>query len=294
MVARLIVSLFSFTLLLSSVSAQTPKDSPAASTSVDWSGFVVKAFESLGSNLSGIQTKTANYSSAGEWRSASNWDVALVGGGACVVPLAGAAVLPAEFGYLMRQVYNSAMGMGFLVNGSANRDDFANILAMWTDEMKMDHETLQQAFDLAEQIAKNLPENSTDAQIQRSVDRVLAMGQLATGLSGGVKGHAALSQHAMTLVWNGGIGSRVLSHKAGAKAAGKLSAKVAAKAGAKIGGKYATKVATIWVPALSAVVCAGLNAWIMDGVLASADTYYNRLKQFREQRYSRLPTSRRN
>ena len=104
---------------------------------IDWPSLVNKAFETSGSELRAIQQKTRNYTSD-SWYSTSIADVGLAGGAACGIPFSGYAALPAEFIYLMREIYNSSLGLGFLIYGSATKDDFATILGIWADETVLD------------------------------------------------------------------------------------------------------------------------------------------------------------
>lgn len=218
-----------------------------AHAETNWGGMLTKSFEAMGSNLTQIKRKTSHYSTT-SWYRTSLIDVAAVGAGACAVPLSGMVALPAEFLYLIREIYNSSMGLGFLINGEANKDDFAIILGLWADEISLDNGMVHHAFELAD--ASGIPEKA-----------VMSLG-------------------------TGGVVSQLLAKKTGAKVAGKLAAKIAAKAGAKISAKYAAKLALAWIPFVSAAACSGLNIWIMNGVLSNAEDYYQQLASVRKTRYS--------
>lgn len=216
-----------------------------AHAEIDWGKMLVNTFESLGSDLEQIERKTDDYS-ASSWYRTSVLDVASIGAGACAIPLSGAVTLPAEFVYLIREIYNSSMGLGFLINDDAHKDDFAIILGLWTDEIKIEDETLHHVWNVAD----------------------------VTGVT----------EKMVTSLGSEGMVSQLMAKKTGAKVAGKLATKIAAKVGAKISAKYAAKMITIWIPGVSAVVCGGLNAWIMNGVLSSAKSYYQQRARVRKQR----------
>jgi hypothetical protein len=93
----------------------------------------------------------------------------------------------------------------------------------------------------------------------------------------------------------GKIGIKVAGKSAlalGANVAGKLAGKLASKSALKLGskagakvvslaaGKLATKIAAKlsvkWVPLLGGVVGAGINVWIMSGLMTAAEQYYSK------------------
>lgn len=271
--------------------------SGAQAADIDWSGMMVTAFEQISADLQAIQAKASQYQSTTSWRVVSNLDVAGVGGGACAIPMAAYATLPAEFLYLMREIYSSAMGIGFIVHGQANKDDFANILGVWSDAVSLDNQTMEEIYTLAEDVTKDYGEDATEYAIEHVAKRVQASsrsgatpsnsrqhagstatigGAAATGVKAGTAGSTPASTKVV---------SKVLAKKAGTKVAGKLSTKVAAKTGTKIAAKYAAKASVGWIPFVSAAACAGLNVWIMDGILDASEKYYARLHQFRTMRY---------
>lgn len=261
-----------------------------AIANVDWAGYVVRSFEELGSDLTGVKQKAKPYSSPKIWRRVSDFDVAAAGAGACAIPVAAYAALPVEFVYLMRQIYNSAMGIGFIINGSATRADFANILAVWSGELPLDDASLKTVYEISEAVAKEIGEQAAESVVESTVAKTIK--RLNSSSSGSLKeGNISTrpgksttgTQHA-----SGAIVSNVLAEKAGAKTAGKLGTKVAAKTGAKIGAKYAAKATTAWIPVVSALVCGGVNAWIMNSILDSAELYFTKLGDYRKKRYGKI------
>jgi len=241
---------------------------------MDWGGAMISTFESLGSDLNDIEGKTRDYS-INSWYSTSVMDVGGVGAGACAVPAAGYVTLPAEFMYLMREIYNSSMGLGFLIYGDAFQDDFATILGLWSEEVTLDDETLELIYGAVEM--------SLDYGIHRLEKYSESLGAAGAG-SVGVASTRSVSGKAANEASTKMI-SKTLAKKTGSKVAGKLGAKVAAKTGAKIGGKYVAKSLTAWIPFISAAVCGGLNMWLMDGVMSAAESYYQKLASFRRNRY---------
>ena len=250
---------------------------------VDWSGALVGAFEKMGADMGGIARSAKSYSSPRTWRWASNADVAAAGAGACAIPVAGAAALPVEFLYLMRQMYNSALGMGFIMSGSATAADFPNIMAVWAEEFALDDQSLKVAFDIAERVAAEAGEQIADALVDSAVEN--AMKRLSAKSGTGQPLPVPMAPTSVRA--SGPVISSALAQKSGAKVGSKLGTKVTAKAGAKIGAKYAAKGISITVPVISAVVCAGANGAIMNDFLDAAELYFRRLSEYRAKRYGR-------
>jgi hypothetical protein len=256
-----------------------------ARADIDWGNLIVQSFEGLGSNLDAVRVKAARYTSVRAWKNVSDVDVSAAGAAACAVPVAAYAALPAEFAYLMRQIYDSAMGIGFIVHGNASREDFANILGLWTNELKLDDELLRATYDIAEKLAKamgeQVAEEAANALIRKAINEYRAARpqssspNTAAGMAAGSVAHKPASK----------LVSQVLAEKSGTKVAGKLGGKVGAKAGAKIGAKYAVKGFAGWIPGASAIVCAGVNWWIMRTMLNSAEEYFTALHSYQLRRY---------
>ena len=59
-----------------------------------------------------------------------------------------------------------------------------------------------------------------------------------------------------------------------AKIAFKASSKIVGKAGAKVAGKIAGKMSTKWIPFVGGIVSAGINIWVIDGMINAAAEYY--------------------
>ena len=55
----------------------------------------------------------------------------------------------------------------------------------------------------------------------------------------------------------------------------KGGAKVAAPASTKLVAKIASKMSVKWVPILGGIIGAGINVWIMGGLMDAAEKYYS-------------------
>ncbi len=251
----------------------------SATNSIDWGSIFLQAFETLGADIASVRAKTSGYTSVSQWRTVSIADVSIAGGGACAIPLTGVVAIPVEFGYLLQQIYNSALGIGFIVNGDANKDDFANILAIWCDEYALTKVLLTQAFAASGAAYASFGVKVGEIASDKVADRALGM-MGGAALPASPPAIAQIQKAAKEVPHT--IISNVLAHHSGNKVAGKLGAKLAAKLGAKFGAKMGAKLSTVIIPGVSAIVCGGVNWWIMDGVLTSAEQYFSTLSDFRK------------
>ncbi|QLE50372.1 hypothetical protein FD724_21230 [Nostoc sp. C057] len=62
--------------------------------------------------------------------------------------------------------------------------------------------------------------------------------------------------------------------KGSSKIGAKLAAKAASKAATKLTAKLAAKTGVGWIPLIGGVVSAGINWWLLSGLLDAAETYY--------------------
>ena len=93
-----------------------------------------------------------------------------VGASVCSVPVGAYAALPVEFVYMTREIYNSALGLGILLTGSANRDDFPVILAKWVGEYTL---TDAQLTDIIRTNEPNRTAYAGGAQSQSTILQLL-------------------------------------------------------------------------------------------------------------------------
>ena len=261
-----------------------PIIAPHSSTSkdgIDWSGYMIKTFEGLGTDIESIRQEASGRKSSFLWRMGSNAQVGFAGAGTCLIPVAGYAALPVEFLYLMRKMYNDSLGMGFIISGSAARSDFANILAVWSGEMTLTDEDLRQAYEVAENVAHEVGQQIAEDVVERAVENTLQRFDAKDGSGRLVRPQLAPS----SIRAPAPVISNALAQKSGAKTAGKLGAKVGAKTGAKIATKYAVKIGGGWIPGVSSVACAGANIYIMNDLLNAAELYYRKTSDYRARRY---------
>jgi hypothetical protein len=270
------------------VRRQIYTQSTAATDGRDWAGHMVKAFERLGANVDGIKRKADRYTSPRMWRWSSNLRVGASGATACAIPFVGVAALPIEFLDLMSEMYDSSLGMGFVVAGTASRSDFANILAVWTDELSLDDDTLRVAYDVAEHVAHEIGQQVLEQALDSAVDSTMKRFQAKSTSGQPVPPPSGLSHVRAPAPF----ASNVLAHKASVKAGGKLGTKIAVKAGTKMSGKYVAKfgAAAIPVPGASAAGCAIVNGLIMDSLLDAAELYYRKTAAYRLRRYGQSST----
>lgn len=231
---------------------------------IDWGKIIVDSFETVGSDIKYIPAKTKGYS-VNQWYNYSIGDVALVGAGACAIPGAHLAGMAAEFGYLMREVHNSALGSGHLIYGSIDENDFAIIFSVWAGETMPSQKTMNLMYKFASEIGKEL----SGQALEYAWEKYRKEGLAGIGL-------AAPSMTQTSAKTTSKVATKVIGQKVGVKAAGKISTKVAAKAGTKIAAKAGGKGISGWIPFVGPAVCAGVNTWIMKGVMDTADIYYRR------------------
>jgi hypothetical protein len=155
--------------------------------------------------------------------------------GACVavVPASGAVLLPAELLALMRVMHRGVVGVCAIHHDYVDEEQFPNVLGVWSGHMAL-NETL------AAQIAT------------KALAHTAYMVGGPTGVMLASKAFAATCE---TLV----------AKKLGPKIAQKVAAKMAAKIGAKL--------SVSWIPFVSAAVGAGINCWIVNGLIDAADEY---------------------
>lgn len=257
----------------------SPSETSNASTVEAFSGYVADSFEALGSDTSAIKSKTHGYTVAG-WKAVSIADVSAVGAGACAIPVSGLVTVPAELPYLMRELYNSAMGVGFLYGVEPAKDDFAIILGMWADEILIDEKTFHEIYATSAGIAARIQNEYGDDIIGMGgdflEDRIKKFAEESAAKSHQSALPPSMQTHSIAtgqLVSHAGTGV-VLSNKMGAKVGTKMGSKVAVKVAAKMGAKYGVKGAASFIPFISAAACGGVNGVIMSGILDSANKYY--------------------
>jgi hypothetical protein len=155
--------------------------------------------------------------------------------GACVavIPASGAVLLPAELLALLRVMHRGVVGVCAIHHDYVDEEQFPNVLGVWSGHM-----ALNQA--LAAQIATKA---------------IAHTAYMVGGPTGVMLASKAFASTCETLV----------AKKLGPKIAQKVAAKLAAKIGAKL--------SVSWIPVVSAAVGAGVNCWIVGGLIDAADEY---------------------
>ena len=93
--------------------------------------------------------------------------------------------------------------------------------------------------------------------------------------AGAAEATAAVVAGKVTVKVAGKVGT-VVASVVGLKIASKmLLKKVAPKAGAKIGSKILAKTGTKWIPIAGGLVSAGINYWVANSIMDSAEKYYS-------------------
>lgn len=176
-----------------------------------------------------------------DWRTAQTTKVCAVGGltGLAGGPV-GLALEAGDLAYLFTMMGRACFGIGAII-GRRPVDydaDMALILPIWAGAAE-----------------------ATNEEALRAVG--YKVGTKAAVQVGGTVGTQSLVK----------IGTKVVA-KAAFKSGSKLAAKSFSKAAGKLGGKLAAKMSTKWVPLLGGVVSAGINYWIIKGVLDAAEQFY--------------------
>ncbi|MDG4762873.1 hypothetical protein O7632_01895 [Solwaraspora sp. WMMD406] len=207
----------------------------------------VDAVNGMTADPAEIYQNCRSYSLAG-WR---GLQLSLVGGSGAVaaaIPVLHLATLTADTLFIINRMGTAAYGVGSILGREAGqgniveRDDFGMILAYWTGD---------------EQVRFLM----TPAGVAKVSAEISAKMGVKTGTKifgkGFVKGLP-----------------KVMLASAGWLVAGKFGGKGAVKAGAKFGAKFAGKLGAGWIPVLGAVVAGGVNVWLIESIMSSAEDYY--------------------
>lgn len=167
------------------------------------------------------------------WKSLQLAKAATLGACVAIIPASGAVLLPAELLALMRVMHRGVVGVCAIHHDYVDEEQFPNVLGVWSGQMALNEA-------LAAQVAT------------KAIAHTAYMVGGPTGIMLASKAFAATCE---TLV----------AKKLGPKIAQKVAAKLAAKIGAKL--------SVSWIPFVSAVVGAGINGWIVGGLIDAADEY---------------------
>ncbi|WP_326550522.1 hypothetical protein [Micromonospora sp. NBC_01813] len=186
--------------------------------------------------------------------SLGGWKVlqlSLVGGSgaaAAAIPVLHLATLAADTMFIINRMGTAAYGVGAIMGRNAGlgniveTDDFGMILAYWSGDEQV-------RFLMS-------PAGVAKVSAELSAKLGVKAGAKIFG-KGFVKGLP-----------------KVMLFSAGWLVAGRFGGKGAAKVGAKFAAKLAGKVGAGWIPLLGAAVAGGVNVWLIESIMSSAEEYY--------------------
>jgi hypothetical protein len=173
----------------------------------------------------------------------------------------GMAAMVADLAWLGKNAGQGCLGVGYALGKPVSRDDIDLILAVWTG------------------IAT--PSDSVPAgtvAIATSED-ISPWTQSASESSFAVTGKVAAKMGAKSMAKvSGKIAGKIIAKKLAVKGGSKLGAKLAVLAvsfaSSKLVAKLAAKLGSSWVPIFGGLVGAGINFWLMSGLLDAAEGFY--------------------
>jgi hypothetical protein len=140
-----------------------------------------------------------------------------------------------DIGYLLSMTGRACYGVGYIEGREVNYDtDISIILGIWSGAM------------------------SATSQV--------SSGKVAVKLAGKSAAKAAAPVIAK-------VAGKLVA-KSVFKTGGKMAGKIAGITAAKLAAKLAAKTSTKWIPILGGVIGAGINSWVMDGLLDAARSFY--------------------
>ncbi|MGK7899576.1 MAG: hypothetical protein AB4372_39680 [Xenococcus sp. (in: cyanobacteria)] len=207
---------------------------------------LTKFFKEIGGVVSQKEqealAKEAKKTKLADWKNRHNSMIVLSGAAAGLIPGGlGLLALPADLLWCGKVSANACFGVGHILGKEVDYDfDMAPITAIWTD----------QAYG-----ARDIPEGKVGIEVP--VAQTL-MGKAGAKIGGKVAGKVL----------------QKATVKGSAKIAAKLSHKASTKGAAKLVAKLGPKLALGWVPLLGAGLSAGVNYWLVDGLMEAAIQYY--------------------
>ncbi|MBI1263409.1 MAG: hypothetical protein GC187_01585 [Alphaproteobacteria bacterium] len=204
---------------------------------------IMDAFDDLGSSLDEIRMLARGHSLQ-SWREERMLKAAALAAPSAIGGPMALAYLPVEVAALMRFTFNAVIGVGFIRNGAAWRDDFLNTFYVLSNE--------------------NI---DFDARLRSQVvAKLSAMGAAHAAVAVSTQAGAQLLSTAIV---------NTLLLKAGSKIAPPVLAKISAKLAAWLSGPTVAK----WIPLVGAAVSAGINSWVTSTLIDGADRYYAFLRR---------------
>jgi hypothetical protein len=204
---------------------------------------VFKGLSTLGTEQErkALEKKAKSFTSVSAWR---EYNIALVVSSGAVSGMAGGligmAAIPVDLAWCGRVGGHGSIGIGYILGHDVDYEQDMNmILAIWGGVCEA---------------SMNVP-----------------AGKVGIKIGGKIGGKAAA-------IVGGAVTSGVV-YKYALKGSSKLSAKLASKAASKAATKFLTKLTAKtgfgWIPLIGGVVSAGVNWWLVDGLLTAGEEYYN-------------------
>jgi hypothetical protein len=237
----------------------------------DWGAMAIATFETVGASPSFIKNRTKGYTSD-SWYNVSVAEVTTAGAVACAVPLYHLAALAAEFPYYLREVHNSALGMGSIIYGEISPDDFEIIMTYWANDTIPAASELEYIAEVSAWAAGAMGSAALSLSFSQLADKFA----VAEGVSQKTVREKVVDgiTDSVRLEITKKILTKAVGKKLGVKVGSKFAAKAGAKIGTKIAVKYGGKAASGWFPIAGALACGGANGYIMATVLDSAEAFY--------------------
>ncbi|MEY4590014.1 MAG: hypothetical protein RL497_2090 [Pseudomonadota bacterium] len=184
-----------------------------------------------------LEKDAKSHNSIGSWKGSQIAKSSTVGFGTGLLGgPAGLALEAADLAYLIAQAGRGCYGVGHIYGKDIDyENDISLILAVWSG-----------AADTA---------------------GTVAAGKIGIKIGGAVG--LNLAGHAV-----GKVLGKVVA-KSTIKAGGKVGALILAKASSKLASKLVGKVSFKWIPIVGGAVGAGINWWVMSGLINAADKFYS-------------------
>ena len=228
---------------------------------------VLKVFNALSGDPTDAIVAAKRYSSEASWRRAQAAQVGVAGGGAMLIPGLHLVGMAADFGFLMHKLAVVSWGIGELKGCVVlGKDDFANILGLWSGAIsleQLDRKAISKAAFQAIAVAGGgtVAGLTAGAIASQMTGQQLAM--LGGRLAGSMLARKAVGDGASKgVMWTAG------------QAGGKLGAKVAGKLAAKFSTKFGAKAVAGTFLGLGPIVGASVNVHFIRSIAKSASSYY--------------------
>jgi hypothetical protein len=228
---------------------------------------IIEAFDALGGDPSEAVESASSYASTDSWINVQAAQVGVAGATAMAIPGMHLIGMAADMAFLMHKLAYTCWGIGEIKKCVVlGKDDFANILALWSG-----------AASLAELDRRAISKAAFETA-------AIAGGGTVAGLS--VAAIAANLTGQQIAMFGGQVAGSLLAKKAAVKTASKASVVMAGRMGSKLGGKLASKVAAKFstklgakafsgiIPLIGPAVGAGVNVYFIRNIAKSAIRYY--------------------